>query len=799
MMGRLAVAMGLMLFACTCALVAGDNLLVNSDFAGGLESWEPYGNDKAQIRVEHGVDAEGGDGVAVPCAHASIAQVMELSPRTCYELAVTYRRSTPATRGGLVFFLNRRGGINASAGVVNLEFPREAGAAQDGWEVFREVFRTPPTTRAGKVVLSARGSGEVLFRRVELRQVSDSALRENVKPSDWTALRTSRTRNPLYEELLSDKPGGYRAVAWAHNLNRKNLPASLLDKYPEDKWPEEVERMYEESGAVGLGYYNLPWQGDKADDLYSRFGVTFDVMCESSAVTANAIKAGAEVLNPVASETTSAGPACSLIDPIYVGTAADELRMHAERFKGKPYVFVYIGKDEPSIRIPEGPISSWGPFGKQCAGEVLRDYGFGKYAIPAPQDPQFLGDAKNRPFRWIAFNRWMADKYVASKRVMYEALKSVDPLARYNPCDYWFMTGFTPYDFAAMAPYSDIVECDPYASSAERIPGRGLYNHSFGAKFLSDLTGRPVRAIVQAFDYAGYEMTPEDLREWVSQSMRGGASHISYYQMDNPRFNDPERWAMMLHLSKTITTMNAIDGPTDAEVAILYSADSHRSEGPSTKANEIYTAHSILGERVGSWFDFVDDDSLVRGEKSLAKYKALYVPLGTYQRESVVKQMEKFLQDGGTVICGDPSVFSWDIDGKDLSKYRERIFGVRTNGALDRTSMILRADGGIPGLVAGKTLPIYRPIARDGWSEENGWKVETAREGVDVLATFTDGTPAITMARYGKGRAIYFAANPFVPECLMGDGRWDAFFRALQQYLGAKTDRPIWRFKLPVP
>jgi len=113
--------------------------------------------------------------------------------------------------------------------------------------------------------------------------------------------------------------------------------------------------------------------------------------------------------------------------------------------------------------------------------------------------------------------------------------------------------------------------------------------------------------------------------------------------------------------------------------------------------------------------------------------------------------------------------------------------------------MILRADGGIPGLKVGETLPIYRPIARDGWSEDNGWKVETAREGVDVLATFTDGTPAITMARYGKGRAIYFAANPFVPECLMGDGRWDAFFRALQQYLGAKTDRPIWRFKLPVP
>ncbi len=792
-------ALMLVLIALALSPLSGaGNILVNADFAKGMESWEPYGNDKAMIRVEKGAGQEGGTCIAVPVAHASIAQNMDLKPRTSYELSIVYRRSAPSTGCGLVFFFNKPGGINASAGVINMEYPEKEGTPGK-WEEFREIISTPGGTRLGKVVLSARGTGEVLFARVTLTE-APGKLADKIKSSDWSVLSRTRTKNPIYKELLTDEPGGYRMVAWGHNLNRKNLPPSLLDRYPEDKWPEEVERMYKESGAVGLGYYNLPWQGDKADDLYERFGVTFDVMCESSGVNADAVKAGGELLNPIASSKTSAKPTVSLIDPIYVNTAVDTLKTFGERFKGKPYVFVYIGDDEPSIPMPEGPIATWGPFWKKAADEVLKDYGFGKYAMPARDDPGYQNDEKNRPFRWIAYNTWMADKYVASKKVMYNALKSVDPSARYNPCDYWFMTGFTPYDFGGMAEYSDLVECDPYASSAERIPGRGLYNHGFGPKLLSDLTGKPVRSIVQAFDYAGYEMTPEDLREWVSQSMRAGADHISYYQMDNPRFNDPERWAMMLHLSKTITAMSAIKRPHDADVAIYYSAASHRAEGASTKANEIYTAYSILGERVGSWFDFIADESLVMGEKHLDRYKAVYIPLGTYLwTEEEAGYFEARVRRGGTLICGDPTALSWTAAGKDISSYRERIFGVKTIKPVNRTSMTITDTCGIAGLKVGETLPIYRPVGREGWTDDNGWLIETTGPTVKVIAKFDDGSPAITMAKYGEGRAIYFAANPFVPECLLGGDRWDGFFRALQQHLGAKIDRPIWHFKFPAP
>jgi len=783
------------------AACAADNLLVNSDFSAGLDGWELYGRDKQQIRLGEGTGLGGSNCAIVPVGHCSIAEMMDLKPGRVYDLSFLYRRTNPSARGGLVFFLNRTGGANASAGVINLSFPRDStGFLPSGWEEFREAFRTPSGTSRGKVVLSARGSGEVMYARVALAELPAGCEPDVLLPAaDWSRLATTRTNNPVFEELLSDSPGSYTVVAWTHNMNKANLPPTMADKYTNEQWKEEQVNMYREAGELGMHHYSLPWQGAAADEMHQRFGMKFDVNCESSGVRANAIKAGAEVLNPIRSSTTSAARSVSLVDPVYVRTAVDELKKHATRFLGKPYVFAYVGKDEPSIAIPEGPVAEWGPFGTRCAAEVLRDYGFGKYAIPAPDDPEYLRDEANRPFRWIAFSRWMAARYVASKRLMCEALKSVDPNARYNPCDYWFMTGFVPYDFALMGRYSDIVECDPYASSAERMKGRGLYNHGFGPKFLRDITGRPVRSIVQAFDYAGYDMTPDDLLEWVSQSLRAGASHISYYQMDNPRFTHPDRWKMMMHISKLLTGMNALKCPDDAETAILYSADSHRSQGPSTKANEIYTAYSLLGERVGSWFDFVDDDSLDRGEKSLSKYRTVYIPLGTYQRESVVRRIGKFVKDGGTVISGDPSIFSWDIDGTDLSSWRERIFGVRTVSPKTRRAMVLRKSEWTDGLPAGQTLPVYRPVGRDGWLEENGWSIELARPGVRVLATFPDGSPAITVSKYGKGQAVYFAANPFVPECLFDGDRWDGLFRAFQTHLNAKVDRPIWRFKLPPP
>ena len=786
----------LILLTTVAPLCHGSNMLKNSNFSDGLAGWELYGRDQAKIRLGTGEGPNGSNCAILPAAHASISQNVVLKPRCVYLLQIVFRRSTPAVRGHLVVFLNTARGANASAGVINLDFPKDSKPAS-GWEEFREAFEATPLTFKGKLVFSAIGFGEIAFARIELNEIARSEWQKPLLPNaDWTQLKRTRTRAPLFHELLSASPGGYTVVAWTHNLNKKNLPADMANKYSDEEWKNEQMRMFKEAGEAGLNYYGLPGYAEVAEEVYRQFGVKFDVGCEWSNVRGNAIKAGAEILNPKKSASFSVDPSVSLVDPHYVQAAVEQIKKLAATFAGKPYVFAYVGHDEPDIALPEGPVSDWGPFAKKCAQEVIQYYGFGKYAMPAPGDPEYADDKANHPFRWIAYNRWMASKYAESKKAMYEALKAIDPNARYDPCDYWFMSGFVPYDFALMGKYSDIVECDPYASSAERRKGRGLYNHGFGAKFLRDITGKPVRTIVQAFDYAGYDMSPDDLLEWVSQSLRAGASHISYYQMDNPRFTHPDRWKMMLHIARTVTSMNTLKIPDDPEVAILYSADSHRSTGPSTMADEIYTAYALLGERVGSWFEFVDDDSLARGERKLSKYRAIYIPFGMYQRESIVRQIERFVADGGVVISGDPLVFTWDINGKNLSFHRERLFGVRTIEPKHQ-DMVLVSKNEWTG--EARQLPIYRPVGEGGWPEDNGWIVKICRPDVEVLAQFPDGNPAITIRKYGRGKAIYFAANPFVPECLFEGTKWDALFRQFQMHLGAKVDREIWHFRLPPP
>src|ERR1039457_3576664 len=250
------------------------------------------------------------------------------------------------------------------------------------------------------------------------------------------------------------------------------------------------------------------------------------------------------------------------------------LRKLGPQLRGEPFVGYYYGKDEPSIHIPEGTPEGWGRYGRTMAKEVLEQYGYGRFAAPLPKEKSFLEDP-NKPLRWIAYNRWMNDKFIASRCRLSQALHEADPGAHYSPANYWFMSGFQPYDFSRLAACSDLMECDPYASSAERNRGRGVFNHGFGAKFMSDLTGKPVRVIAQAFNYAGYDMSPEDLREWCSQSLRCGASAIDYYEMDSPRWTDPARWKMMLHLSSVITRMNHIALPSTADTAILYTLYTH--------------------------------------------------------------------------------------------------------------------------------------------------------------------------------------------------------------------------------
>jgi hypothetical protein len=794
----------LMIIICLCAVLAiaghaaSPELAPNGGFEQGFDKWTLWGTNADLIKLDSKVVHTGKNSACITCGHNALYFIAPLTPGKAYEIRFFYRMEGQSPSGEMALSYYVKNGTHRSAGFKIIPILPKGS----GWTELRQVFMPSLTTATCQLAFEGQGHGQTVLW-VDDISLSEVPVPKGLKPETdpWAGL-AHRTKNPLFTELLTNERGGYTMVSWTHNLNSKNLPKNRAKDFPDaSSWDKQVARTYLESAENGLGYMDMPGSlkgesGSNAEvfhnELCREYGVKYDIWTEGSPQIAAALKLGAELLNP--NRPAGAKPSVSVVDPHYVDAQEKSLSGVGTLMRNKPFAGVFYGKDEPSVRLPDGSPDQWGPYGKQMAAQVLQEFGYGKFAAPVPKDPSFENHPK-KPLRWIAYNRWASDRWATSRARLYDALHAVDPKAVYSPADYWFMSGFIPFDYPKLASHTDMFEIDPYASSAERKRGRGVYNHGFGPKFISDLTGKPVRVIAQAFDYAGYSMKPEDLREWLSQSMRCGASAISYYIMDNPQYTAPERWNMMLHLSMAISRMNRVALPTDPDTAVLYASYTHMSSGLSTGADQIYSAHALIGEMAGSWYKFIADSQLDLGERDLKGYKVVYLPIGKYATPKTTAKIEAYVRGGGVLVCGDAEVFASDLEGNDTSATRERILGIHVVGAK-------RADGiriakGFPGVGAGAQLPLYE---FDLWGEKSLGRARDIRvidKSAKVLGTYADGKPAIVSRKLGKGTVITFAANPFSPDVTVEQTAWPALFKSLQKSFGCKVDRSIWRFTLP--
>jgi hypothetical protein len=798
---------------------AADELVPNGGFESGFDGWTRWGKNASLIKADAKVFHSGTNAASIQHGHNALYFTHALDATKAYELRLAYRLEGGNPSGQIALNFSKEGGGLRSAGFQLLKLLPPTGPDASAWTEFKQVFLPTAVTTGCQFAFTA-GDGSTLW-------IDDVSLRAVPRPADlaqptlpWEGLKR-RTEKPLFKELLTSEPGNYTVVSWSHVLNPYSKKGELKASELADDatWQKEVRAILKETGEAGMGFLDLPGRLDGKEpwrtaefhrEQFRKYGVRYDVTSENSGSTAAGLKNGAELLNPTGKDL-GRKPTCSLVDPAYVEAQARILRKLGAQLKDEPFVGWYYGKDEPSVHIPEGTPERWGTYGKTMAKEVLEKYGSGRFAVPLPHEKSFQEDP-NKPLRWLAYNRWMNDRFVATRCQLSQALHEASPGARYSPADYWFMSGFHPYDHSRLAACSDLMECDPYASSAERERGRGVFNHGFGAKFMSDLAGKPVRIVAQAFHYAGYSMTPDDLREWVSQSLRCGASAIDYYEMDSPRWTDLPRWKMMIHLSSVITRMNRIALPQTADTAVLYSLYTHMSHGPSTSGDQVYAAHALLGEMAGSWYKFVSDAQLERGERSLKGFRVVYLPLGKYMTPEATKLIEDYVKTGGVLVCGDAEAFGSDLAGNDTSATRERILGIKTLGAKSAgvNSEGAKTRSGTEGseriipkagqwrLPAETSLRLFplKATAEEG-SRNSAKTIALADEKAAVLGSYADGSPAIVSHELGKGWVITFAANPFAPQVTVDATAWPALFKGLQQSLGCKVDLPIWRFLLP--
>ena len=105
--------------------------------------------------------------------------------------------------------------------------------------------------------------------------------------------------------------------------------------------------------------------------------------------------------------------------------------------------------------------------------------------------------------------------------------------------------------------------------------------------------------------------------------------------------------------------------------------------------------------------------------------------------------------------------------------------------------------------VVPNPLPIGEPVSVSVLTA--GWKIVPISDKVQTVAAHEDGSPAVTLHPYGRGKVIYFAADPFIVP-----GGWSAkrslvapgapimaLIEAIQKDAGCRMGRDVWRFKLP--
>ena len=377
-------------------------------------------------------------------------------------------------------------------------------------------------------------------------------------------------------------------------------------------------------------------------------------------------------------------------------------------------------------------------------------------------------------------------------------IRRLDPDAVVNPNDYGFIDGFVPWDYTRLASFADVVEADPYVSYPERDrAGRGRYNPGFGAKLMSDLTGKRVRIIVQAFDYSRYQPVPGDLWTWSAQALRAGATDISFFASDNPRFTNRRLYRAMLDVARSIRGTRLPAPPSDPAQLVLYATASEGQAQPDrrggvryrTDGDALYTTHSLLGEMGGAAFSFEADTRLAADPARLAAARTIWLPRADTLDAPVADGLVAWVRAGGTLVVTDPEAFTRTPSGAPLTAAREALIGAPLGPPRAGTILEVGAGALAPGLPDDLlSIPIDAPLAR---------AFAAVPAGSAVVARFIDGAPAAIARQVGAGRVLAFAADPMTPSVLDEPLDLARLVGAIHRWGGGTLDHPAWRYRIP--
>lgn len=585
-----------------------------------------------------------------------------------------------------------------------------------------------------------------------------------------TEFRSWVVEKPMFQSLLSDKSPGLRAeggLIWQHLLDVPVGRATAV------RWGVRYvsEEMYRVHGEVGFKV--IASGPHRTDDL--RMAKKYNVLTVPECPRPSLGPDGERlhILHPDSIQHYFSGVEAFLNHPdsdmmwgVFAGDEDDDAAVyHAARLRHlhRPGMHEFIDEFDRQVRD---------------------QFGGGKWGIPTgvrSHDPN--------PWRWIALHRCVADRLRNRQRQLYQLVKSRNRKLVVIPFD--SPGGIYPTELSELAPYGDLFTLQmgyPGGSSRWRATA------GFHSKVVSDLTGKDFWPCTHFEHYDYPDSKPEEILEEVSQIFRNGGTGIHLFLADTLNvnkakgdlrttgFSSPRRYHTVMNIARFIRTMPRLQFPDYDRTAILYNDDTIASrphDAPDRYGQSTQTCYTFLGPVAKSWFRFIDSAQVAKWPELRNRFDVIYLPAAKYQRRQITAKLHEFVKQGGTLICGDPEAFQTDLIGNDTSPMRRAIFGVELGGTL-RVSRMRVKTGGWTGELSIQS-PAFRLIPV---------------KGAEILASFDDGSPAITSYRIGQGRAVMFGANVLLADSV-ADQQWRDFFRAFVQDLGTPTGFDIWNFRLP--
>ena len=577
--------------------------------------------------------------------------------------------------------------------------------------------------------------------------------------------------DPLHEELLSDEPPGLRSqgsIIWQHILDVPMGRAAAV-RFATRYVSDEVHRDHALSGfhLVGARPNNL--DDRKAAD---RWKITTVCVPEAAGFP-------------------------WLLDPQAIQKYLDRAESFYSMDRADMMWAIDAGDEVADVAVRQGAelMESPGDYGyiKVADAEVKRDLGGGIWGIPAG-----IKEKDPTPYKWIAYRRWVNAKLRERHQSLRKIVNSKPPelpiLGTHPP---GIAFGLHAVEFSSQAGLFDIFTHQiGYPGVGNGPGGVDRWRTTVGliSKLLADLSGKETWPCVHIESCNYPDARPDEVVEELSQVFRNGGTGLHLFLPDiaghgklvgatrTTYFGSPRRYHTILNITRLIRTMPKLKQPEYDRTAILYNDDTLAAtpyDAIRPYSGHVEACYMMLGPVARSWFKFIDCGQVVKWDSLRDRFDIIYLPSAKYQRPEIVAKFKQFVEAGGTLVCGDPGAFETDLLGNDTVASRDELFGVTVGRRLGAKTLTPKDEA-----LGGKLAP-----------RGDSYKL-TPVSNVEILATYEDGSPAITANAVGKGRAILFGTNPFAMNNV-SDGKWRAFFAAWVKSLGAPTGLDIWRFRLP--